>query len=72
MPDRTVHGTTADGGQIVRYDRAGKWYVEYKDGRPCRHVTVQRAADLAVEALTGVPGGRRFDALVTRRFGETT
>ena len=70
MSDRTIHGLTADAGWIVRYDRGGKWYVEYPDYtlKACRHITVGLAADLACEtggtAYVGEPGGRRFDALV--------
>lgn len=68
--DRRAHGTTADGGEIVRYDRAGKWYVEYPDGQPRRAVSVGSAALLATrpgaEVRRGVPGGGRFDALIKR------
>jgi hypothetical protein len=28
VTDRTVHADLSDGTQIVRYDRAGKWYAE--------------------------------------------
>lgn len=68
MSDRRVHGRTADGGEIVRYDRAGKWYIEYESRslRPCRRVGVLEAARLASEvgasAVRGISGGTRFDA----------
>ena len=72
MSDRTVHGLTADGGEIVRYDRAGKWYVEWPDAslKPCRPISVREAVDLAGEdgagAFIGRPGGGRFDSLYRR------
>lgn len=75
MSDRRVHGQTADGGKIVRYNRAGKWYVEYPPAsyRRSRHITVGRAAELACEdgagAFLGLPGGARFDRLVRMAGG---
>jgi hypothetical protein len=67
--DRRIHGVSQTGGEIVRYERAGKWYVEYPEGNrlPC---TVEDAAlfataDRATFRL-GVAGGQRFDALVRR------
>lgn len=62
MNDRIVHGYTADGGEVVRYDRAGKWYIEYSGSR--RHVGVREAAREADRATLGLFGGGRFDALV--------
>lgn len=68
--ERIVHGLTADGGEIARYETAGKWYVEYGDGRPRRNVTIKQAAALAcapgAAAMTGQPGGRVFDAKVRK------
>jgi hypothetical protein len=79
--DRCVHAYT-DQMEIVRYERAGKWYLEPKiAGLPRQRVTVQQAADYffhayeAVEDGTvgyagvefGRPGGRRFDFLVKQR-----
>lgn len=62
--DRTVHGKTADGGEIVRYDRAGKWYVEWPTNR--YQVSLREAARLAsmpgASAFLGRSGGLRFDA----------
>lgn len=65
MSDRTVHGWSADGGEIVRYDRAGKWFLEYRD-RPRTRLDVRRAARFAREgrAFLGRPGGGRFDKAV--------
>jgi hypothetical protein len=74
--DRRVHGHTDDGGEIVRYDRAGKWYVEYPRARmiPCRRTTLGEAAFLATrdgaDAIRGLPGGRAFDAACQRAVRE--
>jgi hypothetical protein len=71
MSDRTVHATAPDGGQIVRYDRAGKWYLEYPTGRlrPCRQIKFAEAVKLASQigsyVYLGKPGGRRFDAAIS-------
>lgn len=67
MSDRRIHGISTDGGEIVRYERAGKWYIEYPTGmRPRRALTVRSAASLAAlgRAFLGKPGGMRFDAKV--------
>ena len=66
--DRTVHGHTMNGHEIVRYDRAGKWYVEPQDDKRLA-VTVIHAASLAAlgDFTPGLPGGKRFDALVRAR-----
>ncbi len=72
--DRTIH---AEGGerQIVRYDRAGVWCLEYEPAnmRPSRRVGVNEAVRLAVEIenegpggyiYVGLPGGSMFDRKV--------
>lgn len=69
--DRRIHGYSQSGGEIVRYERAGKWYLEYRDSRlPC---TVEDAALFATaegaQAFLGVAGGTRFDSLVRRDRG---
>ena len=66
--DRTVHGRTmnyTDPWDIVRYDRAGKWYLEHEDGRRV-HVGVRHAARVAATGTfhPGLPGGKVFDSLV--------
>lgn len=71
--DRRVHAVAGE-WQLVRYDRAGKWYEEYEParGRSADAITVRLAAMLAVRKereeggwiYLGVPGGRRFDQLV--------
>lgn len=65
--ERIVHASidTADlRGQIVRYDRAGKWYVEYPGAR--RKLTVDDAAALAW-AWWKLGGTPHFD-----RYGGST
>lgn len=70
MSDRTVHGTTADDREIVRYDHIGKWYLEAPGARmvACEQVSVRRAAIEAArgKAFLGRPGGRAFDAAYRR------
>jgi len=71
--DRTVHGLTSAGAEIVRYDRAGKWYIEPTVPEIRRaHVTVRSAASLAAMGThyPGKLGGGTFDAHV-RKFQET-
>lgn len=64
--DRTVHGLTALGNEIVRYDRAGKWYVESINGKRWQ-VTVKEAALAARNgtAFLGRTGGTLFDKRVS-------
>ena len=66
MTDRTVHGLTENGAEIVRYDRAGKWYIERAGFR--QPVTVAKAAEKAAEGrhYERRPGGKAFDAQVRR------
>ena len=67
MSDRTVHGRTAQGQEIARYDRAGAWYIE-GEGAPRTRVSVAMAAQKAWigVAYLGKPGGVQFDAKVRR------
>ena len=85
MADRTVHASIDGGGiEIVRYDRAGKWYIEIaadygRPGLPAErfHVGVREAASRA-HALRerggvvnfGLPGGRSFDIMVKTHLKE--
>lgn len=66
--DRTVHGLMKDGSAIVRYDRAGKWFIEGYDQRA--PITIGEAVELATErgaqVFLGRPGGKSFDARVRR------
>ena len=66
MSDRTVHAKLANGDHIVRYNRAGKWYIEHAEGGR-RALTVHEAAGHAARAaewFPGRPGGQSFDAKV--------
>lgn len=67
VDDRTVHGLTIGGKEIVRYNRAGKWCVE--GGGIRQSLTVNEAARLAAigNFSPGLPGGNLFDARV-RKF----
>lgn len=71
---RTVHARY-DGMEIVRYDRAGKWYLE--PTRPSlkrQHVSIMEAAQAAhwgIENANGIwiprlRGGGTFDAIMGR------
>lgn len=72
MADRTVHAAY-DGMEIVRYDRAGKWYFEPTDQSLKRQkVSLMDAAEQAVwgvdyangEVFFDKPGGNTFDMRV--------
>ena len=66
--DRTVHARSASGEiELVRYDRAGRWYVEDKGAKE-RVRTVGDAVGIALlfernggEILLQQPGGQQFD-----------
>src|ERR1700731_3048920 len=68
--DRTVHARYP-GMEIVRYDRAGKWYLEPTDACARQAVTLAEAAsaarrglELDGQAFIGRPGGQTFDRKV--------
>lgn len=75
MSDRTVH---ASGPQmeVVRYNKAGKWYLEPTDRRlPRQSVTIAEAVDYTnwLWKNGGTPhfdrpGGGRFDSLLRRCY----
>jgi hypothetical protein len=68
MSDRAVFATSPDDSvQIVRYDRAGKWYSERADGLR-QLLTVREAARAAIDIMDAGGyvrsrglGGVRFD-----------
>jgi len=68
MADRTIHGMTPNGEQIVRYDRAGKWYRA--GNGVIQQIRLAEAVRLATlpggAAYLGLPGGGSFDAAVRR------
>lgn len=70
--DRTVHAANAL-AEVVRYDRAGKWYIEPRDrSLPRQLVTVKQAAQYALwmeehdsgTIHLGRAGGGSFDRAV--------
>lgn len=65
--DRTVHARCGD-EELVRYDRAGKWFLEYRPARmrPARQVSVGEAVRLALEMI------ERGGSVIFRRPGGTT
>lgn len=71
LPDRRVHATTSTGGEIVRYDRAGKWYHEHT-GDPRKRQRVSLVEAVRIASLPGstpelgIPGGQLFDAWIRR------
>jgi hypothetical protein len=74
MPDddRTVHAWCAS-REAVRYDRSGKWYIEWPYERPRRRqVPLSEAVQLALSPAAVVyldlPGGGAFDAKVRREL----
>lgn len=68
--DRTVHARLFDGVEIVRYDRAGKWYAEKQALlAPRQHLTLSQAVAMVLndedaEVFHGKPGGAMFDRRV--------
>jgi hypothetical protein len=66
LSDRTVHGWTADGREVVRYERRGHWVIEGRGAR--QRVPVKHAARMAWAGrhYPGLPGGRALDAYVAR------
>lgn len=72
--DRRVHATLGNGAEIVRYDRAGKWYYEHE---PIGAQPVRRQLSLteAVQFVgdedewhDGLPGGTQFDRRLKLKF----
>lgn len=70
LDDRRIHAVSADGRwELVRYERAGKWFYESPQTR--RQVTISEAVNLAsvdgMQVRLRVPGGSTFDARYRRR-----
>jgi len=68
LPDRRIHASLPDGSEVVRYDRAGKWFHEGPGLRS--RLTLGQAAILASSpgaiVRSGVPGGGLFDLRVRK------
>ena len=68
LPDRRIHAELPDGSEVVRYDRAGKWFHEGPGLR--RKITLGQAAVLACSRgaviKPGIPGGGLFDLRVKK------
>lgn len=69
--DRQVHARLFQ-HELVRHDRAGKWYL-YRPGVARQRLTIQQAVDVALawqddggHIYLGRPGGNRFDHLVSQ------
>jgi hypothetical protein len=54
--DRRVHAS-CDEFEVVRYDRAGKWFQEYRGTRKYRTIRLREAVRLGVLCWRGAPGG---------------
>lgn len=74
MSDRRIHAwLPATGDEIVRYDRAGKWYLETPHGTRLRMNLLAAALRafrwrefLGGKVYSGLPGGAAFDRAVDR------
>lgn len=71
---RTIHASSKD-CDVVRYNRAGKWYLEpHRADKPRQQVSIADAARYAVWAVEHAegqihfhrPGGNAFDRVVAR------
>ena len=73
MSDRRVHAVSDRGVEVVRYERAGKWYVEVP-GVGRRRVTLEEAVQKATLPWfvwhPNLPGGTLFDSRVKKRLAE--
>lgn len=67
--DRSVCVRLPDGREVVRYDAAGKYYIEYPD-KSRYWLKLNEAASWALEpgaeVFLGRAGGRAFDRAVAR------
>lgn len=77
MTDRRVHAANHQ-AEVVRYDKAGKWYIEPLDKTlPRQQVSVADAARYALwlyenggVVKQGIPGGTAFDNFILVRDSE--
>lgn len=65
--DRRIHARLVTGAEVVRYNRAGKWYLEPTEGKRSA-LTMADVVALACtplcEVFYGLPGGEAFDRKV--------
>lgn len=80
MDIRRVHAFNGDKTlELVRYDRAGKWYIEPTEPRlPRQRVTLDEAVEEAAcwwsnggSPVCGVPGGSTFERRLQKRYAPT-
>lgn len=71
MSDRRVHARLAGThAEVVRYERAGKWYLEYPGGSRYRLAFSKAVAHGRVaksgggQVFLGLPGGSKWDEAV--------
>lgn len=69
-PDRCVHASNELGWELVRYNRAGKWYFEHHAERR-QHVKLDAAVNRVTRTpdwkiYLGKPGGSLFDSRVRK------
>ena len=76
MSDRQVHARLTDGAEIVRYERAGKYYYEGLDTYGLRYRRLLHTMKEARQFITskdewipGVPGGSAFDRMMKEQWG---
>lgn len=74
MPDRTVHARIGR-DEVVRYDRAGKWWLEQPHSGFRHRISFDLAVKMGVDAMAsegtvyfGRPGGSTFDRRVRAAF----
>lgn len=77
MSDRRVHASNSE-FEVVRYGRAGKWYIEprHPDQGKRQHVNIDQAVHFALHLAKhvhgkinlNVDGGSLFDKRVQRRM----
>lgn len=63
MNDRIVHASGGDlAVELVRYDKAGKWYIEPRDkSLPRQHVNIDQAVQVAIYWWYNTNGSPQFD-----------
>lgn len=73
-PDRHIHARMSDGAEVARYSRAGKYYLEPRDGKRSV-ITLARAVEIAAQIVAD--GGQitesndrgRSGVVIVRQYG---